>query len=184
MKKPKLAHGFAQKEVDRLDAEFTAKEQEAQKLLETNKDLLPVQETAPEKFMPNPDSLKKNIPRISPTWSKPANGKKKPEQDSLRRKAWEYVEVICAHNEISGETLEFWLKPMIAGEDCNFWQVPVNRVVMIPRHVAEHIKTRKYARLMMQEEMTVERQGPYEFKGKMTYSHTVQRLDCTSASGF
>lgn len=184
MKKPKLASGIAQKEVDRLEAEFDAKQRQAETLLHADKSQVPVKETPAEKFMPNPDVLKKEMPRITPTWSRPANGKKKPEQDSLRRHAWEYVEVICTHNEIAGETMEFWLKPAISGEDCNFWQVPVNRPVKIPRHVAEHIKTRKYCRLMMLEEMTVERQGPYEFKGKLTYSHTVQRLDCTPASGF
>lgn len=184
MKKPKLASGFAQKEVDRVEAEFKAATDANASLTQDVMSKAPEKESDVEPFMPKRQILQAPVPRIVPTYSRSPNGKKKPEQDALRRRAWEYVQVICTNSEIASENLEFWHKPMIAGEECNFWQIPVNRPVFLPRHVAEHIKTRKYHRLVMQEEITVEHTGFGEMKGKLVASHTVQRLDCTPAAGF
>ena len=179
MKKPKLASGFAQKEVDRLDDEFKAKAEQAASLTQDDLAKAPMKQEDVEPFRPKKEILEAPVPRIVPTFSRSPNGKKKPEQDSLRRRAWEYVKVICSNAEIPGEQIEFWHKPAISGEECNYWQIPADRPVLIPRHVAEHIKSRKYHRLKMQEEITVERSGMGEFKGKMVAEHTLQRLDCT-----
>lgn len=184
MKKPQLASGFAQKEVDRVDAEFKSTTDANANLTQDVLSKAPVKELVPDPFAPKRQLLSAEVPRIVPTFSRGPNGKKKPEQESLRKRAWEYVKVVCSNMEVAGEQIEFWHKPPISGEDCNFWQVPVNRPVWIPRHVAEHIKSRKYHRLMMQEEITVESSGYGEFKGKMVASHSLQRLDCTSAEGF
>lgn len=178
MKKPNVTTGLVQKEVDRLDAEFQAKSHQMSNLTQEEISKAPVKEVEPKTNLSRAQIQEIDAPKIVPTMSKRANGKKKPEQDALRRRAWEYVKVICENNEILQEPLQFWHKPMIAGEDCNYWQIPVGRPVYIPRHLAEHIRSRKYHRLIMQEEMTVERNQFGEMKGKMVATETRQRLDC------
>lgn len=183
MKKPKLASGFAQKEVDRLDSEFQAKSEQMSKLTQDDMAQAPVKAMEPQTQMSKKQILSADAPMITPTQSYPSKKKKNPAQDALRREGWEYIRCVCENNEIKGEQLEFWLKPAWDGEDCNFWVIPVNRPVMIPRHVALHIRSRKYHRLMMDEKITIENTGFGEMKGQMVATHTMQRLNC-HAEGF
>ena len=178
MKKPNVTNGPVQKEIDRLDAEFKAKSEQMSNLTQEEINKAPLKEVEPQTKLSQAQIKELDAPKIVPSRTKKANGKKKPEQDSLRKRAWEYIKVICENNEIFQEPLKFWYKPMIGGEDCHYWEIPVGRPVYIPRHVAEHIRSRKYHRLVMQEEMTVEHTQFGEMRGKMVATETRQRLDC------
>jgi hypothetical protein len=178
MKKPKLASGFAQKEVDRLETEFDAKAVQMASLTQDAMNEAPVNELEPQTKMTKAKILEADAPKIVPSMTRTANGKKKPEQDAIRKRGWEYIRVIAENVELPGEKIEFWHKPMWAGEDCHFWQIPVNRPIYVPRFVAEHIRSRKYHRLTMQNEMTVETNQFGEMKGKLIATEVRQRLDC------
>lgn len=184
MKKPELASGMAQKEVDRVEKQFNEQSERMQNFTQDKMQNAPVKEVAPQTEITKGQFMREDAPRITPVHAYPSRGgTKKPEQDGLRRKAWEYVRCICENLECPGEDLDFWLKPPLSGEDCNNWKIPVNKVVMIPRHVAEHLASRKYHRLYMDENITVMDTGFGQMKGQLTASKTVHRLNCR-AEGF
>lgn len=93
----------------------------------------------------------------------------------------EYVQFIAEHNEIKGETMEFWTKPY-PGLPAQFWKVPVNKPVWAPRYVAERIKGCSYHRLMMDEKRSAGADGAGEYFGSMAVDTTIQRLDARPVS--
>lgn len=180
-KKPNVADGLAQKEVDRLDAEFNAKEKQMSEMTQDAMKDAPLKELAPQVKISKEALEKTDAPKIVPCLTRAANGKKKSEQDALRKRAWEYIKVIAENNEVIGEDIEFWHKPMIAGEDLHFWKIPVNKPIYVPRHIAEHIRSRKYHRLKTDENIRVETNQFGDMMGRMIATETRQRLDCRVA---
>lgn len=91
----------------------------------------------------------------------------------------QYVRFIAENNEIIGEKIEIWTKPF-AGVPYEFWEVPVNRPVMGPRHLAEQIATRTYRRLKMQEGTMTGTDGMGTYYGALQVAEVKHRLDARS----
>lgn len=92
----------------------------------------------------------------------------------------EYVHFIAENKEIIGETIEMWTKPY-PGMPAEFWNVPVNKPIWAPRHVAEQIKSRFYHRLKTENTGTgTDSAGQYY--GTMVVDTTVPRLDAHPVS--
>jgi hypothetical protein len=97
------------------------------------------------------------------------------------RKEWEekkkYIKCIVENLEIIGERLEFWTKPF-AGIPAEFWQIPVNTPVLIPKYVAEQISRKSYSRLVMDEQKTTTADGMGTYYGALAVKERRRRLDC------
>lgn len=87
----------------------------------------------------------------------------------------EDVQIIAENKEIIGEMIETWTKPF-PGVQCEFWQIPVNKPVYVPRHVAERIKASSYHRMHM-ENRAISQDGMGSYYGTMVVDNTIQRLD-------
>lgn len=94
----------------------------------------------------------------------------------------EKVRFIAEHKEIIGESIEKWTRPY-PGMAAEFWRVPVNRVVIGPRYLAEEISRCCYTRLTMEDRQTGG-DGMGTYYGQLVASHKVQRLDAKPAAGF
>lgn len=53
--------------------------------------------------------------------------------------AWEYVRGMFENYIVGSESLTFWLSLYPGDPDC-LWEIPPNRPVYIPRHVAKHLE--------------------------------------------
>lgn len=124
-----------------------------------------------------------DAPKIRPSKTFAPIDKPRPEHDSLRKRAWEYVKVIAENKEVIGETIQSWYKPPISGEACHFWEVPVNTPVYIPRMLAEHLATRIYPRHKMVDRAT-RGLGHGEIMQVMVVEETLRRLDCRPVHSF
>jgi len=176
MEKPKLSSGQARKEVDRLETEFQEKAKQMSSMTQDEIATAPVKETESKVEMSKKEIIQFDAPMIKPSHKIHGIGKPKAEQEGLRKKAWEYVKVVAENLEVHGETIEFWHKPPYSGEPCCFWQVPVNKPVYVPRFVADHLSTRCYHRLVMQEKTT--NLGHGEITSTLVATETRRRLDC------
>lgn len=62
--------------------------------------------------------------------------------EKLRREhkhAWEYVKGMFENIIVNGEHITFWLSLYPGDPDC-LWEIPSNKPVYIPRHVAKHLE--------------------------------------------
>lgn len=53
--------------------------------------------------------------------------------------AWEYVKGMYENYIVNSEPITFWLSLYPGDPDC-LWEIPPNRAVYIPRHVAKHLE--------------------------------------------
>ena len=95
----------------------------------------------------------------------------------------EYVRFIAENLEIIGETIPIWTRPY-PGLSAEEWEVPVNKVVVGPRYLAEQISRKSYTRLKMENSATTGSDGLGTYYGQLVASHKVQRLDARPAAGF
>ena len=84
----------------------------------------------------------------------------------------EYVRFIAENNMIIGEQIEMWTKPF-AGLPAEFWKIPVNKIVMAPRYVAEQIKRARHHTLVMKENVTTNSDHAGQYYGTMAVENTI-----------
>jgi len=48
------------------------------------------------------------------------------------------VKCIPVHNELKGDRIEMWTHPF-GGKGAEFWEIPTDKPVMVPRYVAEQL---------------------------------------------
>jgi hypothetical protein len=136
------------------------------------------------------DQIKRiDAPYIKPTRCQPSCSKPKADQESLRKAAWEYVKCVVENKEIRGESIQFWYSPPISGEHCWEWIIPVNRPVWIPRMIKEHLQTRSYNRIVMDDSTRSSRPGEQTHGAQMTPNDIIvvekrQRIGCRLAEGY
>jgi hypothetical protein len=97
--------------------------------------------------------------------------------------AWEYVSCIVENKEVPGEQVEFWMKDY-PGEDATFWRVPVNKPILLPRFVAQHLSARAYAQLSMDPGETREIGDGVQQYGFPVYKSMKKRIDCIPVSSY
>lgn len=174
--KPKVTTSAGEKEVEKLGQQFDNFEAQVKSLTVDEMNKAPIQEFEPQTKMSNREANNYDAKYIKPV--KNVNCREK--FNETYRSEWEhrkqYVRCIVENNEIRGDLVELWSKPY-AGVDCEFWQVPPNKPVCIPRHLAEQIARKKYHRLVMDETKQASSDGMGTYYGQMAVSHTIQRLD-------
>lgn len=174
------------KELEKAEEQFEKFENQVNEMTYDRMKLVPKPETEPQ------DATKRAInemDKYQDIYLKPISSvaSKEPFNEKFRC-MWEYdkqyVRVIFENIEIRGDTIEIWTKPY-PGLPAQFWQVPVNKAVYAPRHLAEQVKRKFYHRLTMQEQAHDQNfTGSHavgSFYGKIVVDNVIPRLDARKA---
>lgn len=173
--KPKATSSLAEKELDKVEKQFDAFNDQVQTMTIDRMNAAPKQELEQQTLMSQEDIEKSKRIYLKPFKS---IGSKERFNEDYRKDynfSMEMVQFIAENKEIIGETCEFWTKPF-AGMPAEFWKVPANKPVWGPRHVAERLTGCKYHRLKM-ENTTSGADGVGQYYGSMAVDSTIQRLD-------
>jgi hypothetical protein len=175
MEKPKLQGQFANKELEKADAQFQAFEKDVHNMTLDHLNKTPKLDTEPQYKLSN-----REIRNAEEIYLKPVRSinTKEPFNEIYReqwKKDWEYVLFIAENNEVKGETIETWTK-RYAGDPAHFWKIPVGKPVRGPRMLADKLSRCCYHRLKS-EDMVTDRTGMGTMYGAMVVDHTVNRLD-------
>ena len=180
-KKPEVSSGFAQRELDKAEKQFEEFNDNIKELTTDVTRAAPRTEQEPVHKMSQREMQNADDIYIKPMKSV-GDGKKFNEKF---REGWDYdkqyIKVKLEHKELIGENIEQWTKPY-TGVPAEFWVLPTTKPVWIPRHVANQVKRKYYARLKMDEQTVTGADGTGSYYGKMVVSDTVQRLDCNLVS--
>lgn len=180
--RPRSVKSKAQKEIDQAEAKFEKFNEEVKALTMDRMNEAPKVEAEPQTKLSS-----KEIDKSKELWIKPkrtiypvnkVTGERPKFNERFRKDyefAIEYVHFIAQNNEIIGETITMWTLPF-PGMPAEEWEIPTNKPLWAPRHVAETIKKKRYHRLRMEDRPT-DVSGAGTFYGHMTVDTTIQRLD-------
>jgi hypothetical protein len=178
--KPKPSSSLAQKELDKVEAQFDAFDKQVKDLTLDQMNMAPVLQTEPQTQIAQVDREKMKDIYLKPDRS---IGCKEKFNEKFRTQ-YEYDKELvyfeAENKEVIGDTIEIWTRPY-AGMPAEFWKVPANKPVYGPRYLAEQIKRKCYHRLVMQNTVT-ESYGHAQFFGSVAADTTIQRLDARPAT--
>jgi hypothetical protein len=137
---------------------------------------------APNEEKKDPAISKKDLEKAGENYIKPTrwiadNQKFNPKFEGEWEYQKQYVKCIPTHNESRGDLIEFWTHPF-GGKGAEFWQVPSDKPVWMPRYAAEQLTKCKYHRLRMEEKSHRNSDHTGTYFGTMVADTTVQRIDC------
>lgn len=178
-KRPDL-NAEGQKELDKADAQIQSVPQQMA-VCDVNKiNNAQIQDYEPQTKLSNREKNKAEAIYLKP--DRAIGCRAKFNEDF--RKSYEYdrqyVRFVAENNEIIGEGIEIWTKKY-PGQPAEFWKVPVNKVVMGPRYLAERIADCKYRRLVMKEDKMTSSDGMGTYFGALQYEEVRHRLDARPA---
>jgi len=180
MSKPQMSSSFAQNELDKAEAKFDEFNEEVKSMTLDRMNQTAVEEREPQTKISSRDAQRMKVVVLKPSRSLPS----KERFNEKYRKEFEYasqhVLFTAENNEVIGEKIEKWTKEF-PGQDCEFWEIPVNTLVEGPRYLAESIKKARYHRLVMQDR-TTSSDGMGQYYGAMAVDKTIQRLDAHPVS--
>lgn len=98
---------------------------------------------------------------------------------------WKYVKCVVENYEIIGEDVETWTKKY-AGDSADYWRVPVNKPIYIPKLLAKQLSRCKYHRFSMEDRVDqnsrqVDSNTQMTYQGSMIVDKTVSRIDAKPA---
>lgn len=174
--KPKV-NSESQKELDRIEKDFKAFDENVQTLTMDRMNESKKEETAPQVERSQSELAKAKEIYLKPVRTIGCNPKDK--FNEKFREAYNYdktyVEFEAENHEVIGETIDIWTRPY-GGMPAEEWKVPTNKPVWGPRYLAEQIKRCNYHRLKMEQTVT-ENVGVGTLYGQLTSDSTIQRLD-------
>ena len=178
-KKPKV-NSAGQRELDKAEANFKEFDESIKSMTLDRMNMAPKENAEPQTKMAQSD-----IDKSKDVYLKPARSISSKEKFNEKYREdfnfkTEFVQFIAENREIIGETIEMWTKPF-AGMPAEFWQVPTNKPIWGPRHLAEKIKNSNYHRFVM-ENNTVGSDGKGAYYGQMATDTIIQRLDAHPVS--
>jgi len=179
--KPKAASSLAQQEMDKVEKQFEAFDENVQKLTLDRMNKAPKDEVEPQTKMSSREIEKSPDVYLKPSRSISSREKFNEDYRQDYNFKTEYVQFIAENNEIIGEAIELWTKPF-AGMPAEFWKVPVNKPVWGPRHLAEQLTRCTYHRLVMQQTSITAQDGMGQYYGSMAVDKTIDRLTAKPAS--
>lgn len=180
LKKPKVSPS-AQKELDQVEKQFEAFDENIKTMTMDRMNEAPKQEAEPQTKIAQKDIEKSGDVYLKPFKTIGCREKFNEKFRDMYNFDKEYVQFIAENLEIIGETIELWTRPY-PGVSAEFWKIPVNKVVWGPRYLAEQIKRAAYHRLTMQQNVTTGADGMGQYYGSMTVDTKVQRLDARPVS--
>jgi hypothetical protein len=179
-KKPEVTNKYAQKELDKAEAQFEAFNENVKSLTLDRMNEAPKEQTEPQTKMSTREAQKSDATWLTPKRTVSSAEKFNEKYRKDYEFAREYVRFIAENKELGG-MIETWTKPF-AGMDAEFWEVPCNRPVLGPRYLAERIKNCSYHRLSMDETKITGKDGYGAWTGSIVVDSIVQRLDAIPVS--
>ena len=178
-KKPRV-NSEGQRELDKAEENFKEFDDSVKSMTLDRMNMAPKENAEPQTKIAQSD-----IEKSKDVYLKPARSISSKERFNEKYRedfnfSTQFVQFIAENREIIGETIEMWTKPF-AGMPAEFWQVPTNKPVWGPRHLAEKIKKSSYHRFVM-ENTTSELSNKGSFYGQMAVDTVVQRLDAHPVS--
>lgn len=166
---------MTKKEIDKLQQQFDAFDNQVKNLTLDRMNEAPVEQTESQAKIST-----KQADKSKEIWLKPErkinDGQKFNEKF---QKDWnfakEYVQFIAEHKELIGETIELWTHPF-GGMGAEFWKIPTGKPVWGPRYLAEQIRKCKYHRLRMDQSVNTSADGMGTYYGTMVADTTIPRL--------
>lgn len=172
----------AQTEIEKAEKSFDEFEDNIKKMTVDRMAQAPKREVEEQTKM-----SQKEIANSTDIYLKPVRSISSPEKFNEKyRDDWEfakeYVNFIAENRELKGSPIEIWTKPF-AGVPCQYWEVPVNKPIWGPRHLAEQISKAQYHRLRMEDSSITENHGFAQMQGAIVADSIEQRLDAVPAKG-
>lgn len=163
-----------EKEIDKLEKQFDAFDQQVKDLTHDRMNQAPTAETEPQTQL-----SQKELEKSKRIYLKPEKviGDRQKFNDKFTEQwnfAKEYVQFIAEHKELIGEAIEIWTHPY-GGKNAEFWRVPTNKPVWGPRYLAEQIHRKTYSRMSMVDRPTNIESG-MQFYGQMVVENKIHRL--------
>lgn len=175
----------SQKELNKAQDKFDSFQEEMRKFNPLDVSA-PVQEVEPQTRLSTREANKmdaaylKPIRSISRTNFQNSKIDSRTFWDEKNRKArdedWEYVKCIVENYEIIGEAVEVWTAKW-GCDPAHFWRVPVNKPIMIPRHLAKQLSKCQYHRLVMDGNATIEQNHMGTITGGIIADVVKNRID-------
>jgi len=180
--KPKPKTSTAEKELDKVDAQFKEFDIQVKELTQDRMNCAPIEDQEPQTKIAQVDKDKMKHVYLKPKRTIGSKEKFNEKFRDMYNFDKEYVFFTAENKELIGETIELWTKPY-PGCNAEEWAVPANKPIWGPRYLAERIKGCKYHRLKMQQNVGTggDSQGN-QYYGALAVDTTVQRLDATPES--
>lgn len=180
--KSKSVNSQSQKELDKLEKQFDEFDSQVKEMTLDRMNSAPKEEIESQTKLSQKDIEKSQEIRLKPKRTIPCHPKDKFNERFRENYNFskQYVCFTAENKEIIGESLTLWTRPF-GGLPAEEWDVPVNKPVWGPRHLAERIKGCKYHRLIMSRAPT-ENTNMGQFYGTMVADTIVQRLDAIPVS--
>jgi ATP-dependent Clp protease ATP-binding subunit ClpA len=173
--KAKVSSSDAQKELDKVEKQCDQFNKEIKDLTLDRMNEAPKEELEPQTKLSQKEIAKIDAIVLKPKRTISSKEKFNETHRSDYNFAIERVNFIAQNNEIIGETIDMWTKPF-PGMPAEWWEIPTNKPVNAPRHVADQIKRATYHRLVMQDKaISSDHAGTYT--GTMIADTVKQRLD-------
>ncbi len=180
--KPKPKSSLAEKELDKVDAQFKEFDQQVKDLTQDRMNAAPKEDVEPQTKISQVDKDKANHVYLKPKRTISSKEKFNEKFREMYNFDKEYVYFTAENKELIGETIELWTKPY-PGLPAEEWAVPANKPIWGPRYLAERIKGCKYHRLKMQQNViTGGDQAGNQYYGSLAVDTTIQRLDAIPES--
>ena len=171
---------LAEKELDKLDEQFKAFDENVKDLTLDRMNQAPTLETEPQTKLSQKELEKSNQIYIKPFKTIGCRDKFNEKFRESYKYDAEYVNIIAENKEIIGEEIDLWTRPY-PGMPAEEWKIPVNKAVWVPRYVADRIKGCVYHRLVMTEAPT-QSSSSGQFYGTMAADTTLERLTARPVS--
>ncbi len=165
----------SQNELDQLQAQFDAHEQNIKDLTLERTNSAPRQDVEQQTKLSSREIDKSKDIYLKPHTTVSCRDKFNEKFREDYNYSKEYVQFIAENREIVGETIELWTRPF-GGMPAEFWKVPSNKPVWGPRYLAEQIKKCCYHRFQMQQSV-IEANYAGQIYGSLVADTTIQRLD-------
>jgi len=175
LSKPKASSDFAQKELDKAEAQFEKFDESVKSMTLDRMNEAPVIESESQTKLSTREQQASDGIWLKPSRTLSSREKFNENYRSEYNHAKEYVPFIAEHREIIGEKIEIWTKPF-AGVPAEYWEIPSNKKVYGPRYLANQLCRAKYHRLKMNQNVQI---GTNQFGtdfGQLAVDQTVERI--------
>ena len=180
--KPKNVSPEVAKELDKVEEQFKAREENFKGLTLDNMNTAPIAENeyklSQAEVGNSTDVYLKPVKSIGPGVH-PKTGVQEKFNEKFRSHyefQKEYVNFTAYNNMITGEDIEIWTKPF-PGLNCEMWKVPCNKPIWGPRYLAEQLTRCRHHNLTMKKDTITGGDGMGTYHGTIVAKETVQRLD-------
>jgi hypothetical protein len=180
--KPRLSNRESNIELEKVEKQFEESEMNTTAHQMANLTLdershVPLQENDPQTKLSKKQLADMGYIIVKPKKRLGTSQKPEPKWQKEREHAWQLVKAILEHKESPGEVIEMWTHPF-KGDSYDFWELPTNKPVLIPRHLANDVAASNYIQYKMEEDKknVVNEDGETVYIGKKVTTSRKSRL--------